>query len=324
MKRTYVRLIILTLLCLGAALMAAGCGLSSLRPTEIPDTMTAGSTYALGCTYMGNAIEPDALYYASEDTSVATVGEDGVIHALKEGETTIFVQHKEKSAKTEFSLKVVYDVKDETDEHLSVKEYAVHADDSSSYPFYGRNEYSERVDDWDIIEIVKIVASKSEDDYLFTDVYCSATAYDGIYVTISDWGNGDVTLNPAMLEVLDLSTYLSECIGLNTDILAQAGKDIATRKIIGDIFEQMQNLGYGISLSELSDEYEYRVTVRVDYNVYRTVNFYSRGMIKGGWNVLVDLFKMDISSFLNSYTYNKELYEIVLSDCDLIIEKRPK
>lgn len=324
MKRTYVRLIILTLLCLGAALMAAGCGLSSLRPTEIPDTMTAGSTYALGCTYMGNAIEPDALYYASEDTSVATVGEDGVIHALKEGETTIFVQHKEKSAKTEFSLKVVYDVKDETDEHLSVKEYAVHADDSSSYPFYGRNEYSERVDDWDIIEIVKIVAAKSEDDYLFTDVYCSATAYDSTYITIADWGNSDVSLDPSVLESVDLSAYLSERIGLNTDILAQAGKDIATRKIIGDISEQMQNLGYGISLSELSDEYEYRVTVRVDYNVYRTVNFYSRGMIKGGWNVLVDLFNMDISSFLNSYTYNKEIYEIVLSDCDLIIERRPK
>lgn len=324
MKRTYVRLIILTLLCLGAALMAAGCGLSPLRPTEIPDTMTAGSTYALGCTYMGNAIEPDALYYASEDTSVATVGEDGVIHALKEGETTIFVQHKEKSAKTEFSLKVVYDVKDEMTESLGLDEYAVHGDDSIQYPFYGRNDYSERVDDWDIMEIVNIVVGKSEDDYLFTDMYCTATAYDSTYITIADWGNSDVPLDPSVLDSVDLSAYLSERIGLNSDLLASAGKDIATREIVGDISEQMQNLGYGVSLSELSEEYEYRVTVQVDYKVYRTVNFYSRGILKGGWNVLVDIFKLDISSFLNSYTYNKELYEIVLSDCDLIIERRPK
>lgn len=325
MKKTLYRAVLLTLLCVGTILLFTACTLNPLKPVDLPDTLTAGTTFSLSFTYKGEAVAGDTLYYASENTSVATVSDSGVITAIKEGETKIHVQHKENSShKTEISVKVVYDVKDEIAEFFKTSDSPVNAGDNSTYPFYGRNDYAPRVDDWDIIEIVKIVAGKSEGDYIFTDVYSTAVAHNSTYITISDWGNGDVSLDPKVLDTVDLSEYLTQRAELKHDGFTQAGEDIATRKIKTDIADQMQKLGYSVALSELSSDYEYRITVKVDYRTYRTVNFYSRGLVKGSWNVLVDLFKMDITSFLNSYTYNEVLHEIVLEDCDLVIERRPK
>ena len=94
--------------------------------------------------------------------------------------------------------------------------------------------------------------------------------------------------------------------------------------IKSEISVAMKNMEGEIALSELSDQYEYRVSVVISYHTYQTDNFYSRGMLKGGWNLLVDLWKWEISSFLNSYTYVNRVDEIVLDQCTLVIEKRAK
>ena len=325
MKKLIIKCAFPLILCLVPLLLVSGCSfLPDLEPAEQPETMFAGDTFTLSFTRNGSEVENSQLYFASENESVATVSEEGVVTAVKAGKTNILVQHKDTSAKAEIPLTVVYDVKDEVTEYFKTSDSLVNAGANSQYPFYSRNDYAPRVDDWDIIEIVKIVAGKGEGDYLFTDVYSIADANDSTYITISDWGNSDVSLDPKVLDTVDLSEYLTRCAELKHDGFTQAGEDIAVRKIKTDIGGAMDRLGYAVALSELPADYEYRITVKLDYCTYRTVNFYSRGLVKGGWNVLVDLFKLDISSFLNSYTYNDVLYEVVLEDCQLVIERRPK
>ena len=314
----------LLLVCLMGILLLSGCA-SPLQATDLPETIWAGDTHQLALTYQGEKVSANDYYYASEDPTVATVTEWGEIIGVRQGETSIHLQHKEDaSIKASFDVAVAYHVVDEEEVFHTNAEILQNGYSDTDHPFFERNGYEMRMDDWDILSIVKLVADKGEDDYAFTDMYRSAMANNETFMVLSDWGNEDVVIDPLVLTNVDLSQYLVAKEGYTYDGFAKVGEDIAMQSIKSKINPKLQNLGYAVKCSDLSDEYEYRVSIKVGYHVYRTVNYYSRGLVGGGWNVILDLVKLDISSFLNSYTYSEECYEVVLDSCQLVIEKRPK
>ena len=67
---------------------------------------------------------------------------------------------------------------------------------------------------------------------------------------------------------------------------------------------------------------EYRVSIVMDYKILKVKNYYSRGALKGIWQLGSDLIKGDIDSLMDSYTYVKYDYEIVDCSVDFLIEER--
>lgn len=324
MKHTVIRCLALAFIGLTLTLLLCGCGVG-MTPGEMPEELRAGETFQLTMTRFDESIPAENFYYASSDASVATVSETGLITAVKEGKTDIVIQHKENHRRVTVDIQVSYGVVDQLNPTLDTRNYAItYPTDRNLYPFFSRNGYSERVDDWDIIEIAKIVAGKHEDEYVFTDVYCNGWGIDNTFILLADWGNDNVSLDPAVLEQADLSSYLTETLGLSADRFSSYSEDQAMQTIKSEISSVMKNMEGEIALSELSDQYEYRVSVVIGYHTYQTDNFHSRGMLKGGWNLLVDIWNWEISSFLNSYTYVNRVDEIVLDQCTLVIERRVK
>ena len=320
----YLKSIVLGILCLVGLFLLSSCA-NPLQVEEMSEILMAGDTHGLSLTYKGDMVSSDDFYFASEAPSVAVVDKNGQITAVRPGKTTIHMQNKDDAhIKTSVTIQVAYPVTDELTVFHTQSEIQQTGYSDTDHPFFKRNGYEMRMDDWDILAIVKLVASKDEDDYAFTDMYRSAMANDETFIVLSDWGNDDVEIDPFVLNKHDLSTYLVAQEGYSYDGFSQVGEDMAMQTIKSKINAKIQNMGYAMALSSLPQEYEYRVSIKLDYHVYRTVNFYSRGLVGGGWNIILDLIKMDISSFLNSYTYSEECYEIVLDDCDLVIERRPK
>jgi hypothetical protein len=96
------------------------------------------------------------------------------------------------------------------------------------------------------------------------------------------------------------------------------------RALALEIGDAIRALDDAAMLSALPEGYEYRVAVKVNLDVYRVENFYSRGLVKGVWQILSDLWKWNINTFLDSYTSSEEKFEVILNKCELVIERRPK
>lgn len=300
-----------------------GCDFSPLRAVEVPETMSAGETKALSFTRFGKELPADALYYASADSAIVSVDENGTLTAHRAGETAIRVQLKETGRQAEFPIRVEYAVRDFT-------EGTVHASDSPTsilisrdLPFFKKNGYTPRIEDDDLVEIVKLVASKGDGDYVFTDVYHAALLINTDYLVLSEWANGDVSIDPRVIARIDLGDYLAETVGIPQDLLVEEGKSIAERKLALEIGDAIRALDDAVALSALPEGYEYRVAVKINLDVYRVENFYSRGLVKGVWQLLSDLWKWNVDTFLDSYTSSQEKFEVILNKCELVIERRP-
>ncbi len=324
MKKWIYKSLLLIALTLLWVCTLSSCGNSLEQTTEF-DTLKAGEKISLAFTYDGEVVAGDDFYYASADQSVVSVSPTGLLTACKAGQTTIYVQHKEDATiKMTFDVTVVYDVVDELNAIKSHRYKDKYEYGTEPMPFFDRNKYEIRGKEDSLLDIVKIVTGTHEDEYVFTELTQLVKTQDDAFVVLADWGNQDVALSADVLHTTDLSAYLVDDLGLSEDKFAQEGESLAQTAIKKTISEQMKDLGYEIARSKMSDEYEYRVSVKIDYRAYRTVNYYSRGLVQGGLNAIKDLFNMNIDKFLDSYTYQKEIHEIVLDDCQLVIERRPK
>lgn len=311
------------LVLLGLAAMCS-CGQDLTLAAEVGE-MKAGETLQLEFTQGDETVGHDELLYASENASVVAVDDKGLITAVRPGTTCIHVQTTKGNRKAKVTVSVVYDVKDEiaTTFHDDVQYLEIQGV-GSAYPFFERNGYSPRVDDWDVLDVAKIIAGTSEDEYVFTDVYRVAWAHNENFMVLSDWGNSDVVLDESVLNEVDLSEFLTNRLAYEKDAFAEEGEAIAMEAIKTKVADKMKNLQHEIALSELSTDDEYKVSVKINYTVYRTVNFYSKGVLSGIGSILKDLFTANISSVLDSYTYKETLYEVSLEHCELVIERRSK
>ena len=95
-------------------------------------------------------------------------------------------------------------------------------------------------------------------------------------------------------------------------------------KLALEIGEAIRALDDTVAFSSLPGAYEYRVAVKINLTVYRVENFYSRGLVKGVWQLLSDLRNWNVSTFLDSYTSSEEKFEVILSQCELVVERRLK
>lgn len=324
MKKVWIKITILSTLVLLALTALCSCGPNLTLASEVGE-LKAGETFQLEFTRGDETVNHEELLYASENTSVATVDDNGLVTASAPGQTCIHVQTSSGNQKTKVMISVVYDVKDEmavtfNDEVQSIEIYGT----GSAYPFFERNGYSPRVDDWDVLEVAKVIVGKSEDDYVFTDVYRVAWAHNDDFIVLSDWGNADVTLSESVLTEADLSAFITNRLEYENAAVAEEGEAIAMEEIKTKMADMMKKLQYRVAISELPADYEYKVSVKINYQFYRTVNYYSKGLLSGLGSVIKDLFKADISSVLNSYTYSETLYEVMLNYCDLVIERRPR
>lgn len=262
------------------------------------------------------------VVYASSDSSVASVSKDGIITASGEGEATIYVQQIDKPYnRAETKVTVTVATQEPSSLVVNTEDTSV---DGSSYGFWSRNGYEERVGNWDVIDIAKIVVEKGYGDYVFTDVYREYSVNNAVICTATDWSNEDTVFEQQLLTEFGIDSFLFENLNTEPFHLNQSGVDVAEARIREYVYEKQQALQNSMDFSTLPEDMEYRVVFLADYSVYRVENFYSNGKLKGIFSLIGDAIKGSISSFLDSYTYSKTDHEVVINSINFVIERRPK
>lgn len=316
---------IFSLICALLTVLTALCGCErKLEGIEIRDAqsaMLAGSTQTLNVYDMKTEekLDSESLIFAVGDPSVLTVDSNGTVTAVAPGSTTVYVQHKENKLRAEITIDVRYRI-------ISIPRYDVKNPNTSvsgdQYAFWSKKGYQNRVSDWNVLDVAKILITKGCDDYVFSDVYDYKNIVGEEVILISDWTNSDVPLDSSVLEGNPLS-FIAEKYQLGNitkDSLSEASADLKSA-----VTDQIQSYQGTVYLSRLPKNMEYRVYVSYDYNIVKVNNFYSRGILMGIWQLGSDLFGGNISGLLNSYTYSETQYEIVhAQNAKIVIESRLK
>ena len=321
MKRIYLKLISFFVLCsLITPICLCGCDMGDIYlGTEI-DIMYSGETRFINVRTGSNKFA-DNLLYASENPEVATVTDFGVIWAAEPGKTTIYVQSKDdESKRLQFDLEVRYRTESESTP-TSVATNSGYL--GKGYDFWIANNYSERSDD--LLSVVGVVAGKKAGDYAFTEMYDLGSVSNAVAYSFSDWGNEDVYLSFAGVDPSTVSRALAEHFGISASLINKKCAEDIAQTLNKEISEVARVMQYRVHLSELSDEYEYRVIVLVDCSAVKTVNYYSRGLVDGIASLWGDITSSDMGSFLTSYTYSEVSYELVdFSSVGIVIEQRKR
>lgn len=262
------------------------------------------------------------FYYASEDPEIATVDDNGVILARKQGSTVIYVQSKSNfRQRLLFEIKTVYETKFETKENVSILNEKIKVDKSASY--WQKNKYVERTKE-NIFDVAEIVTKKSKDQYIFSDIFLNINAQGYDFYSFDDWGNEDVVLNGNNIANIDAVAFIRSLLGVEEEYIDQIEAELVFANLCSQIKKEILKYQGIIRLSELSNDCEYRVSVKIDFRVLRIVNYYCKGIESGLDSIINGLSSMDLGVFLDSYTYQKPIYEFVLDGVDIVIEQRTK
>jgi len=287
------------------------------------DVLTVGQEQSIKLTSFGLPQPKDAFYYASEDPDVVSVDENGVLMPSREGKTQIYVQSRSnRRQRLIFEVESRYDVCEISE--AVVEKTEIYEVDPASHGFFERNGYTKRVSDDKFLELAHLVVGKMKDQYVFTDLYRSARVQGAELVALTDWVSDDVLLSLDALSDLDLCALACELAGIDAALVDEREVKHAQKSLAEQIRNTMEEYQYAVYLSSLPTDYEYKVSIRVDYSVYRAVNYYSRGLLDGTGALVGDIMNLSAKSFLNSYTYKKELYELEIDGCELVIERRIK
>ncbi len=304
-------------------LTLSSCSNKKLKLIQEVDNLKVGESFQIRISYKDEEMDITDFFYASENPDVANVSESGKITASRPGKAKIVVQLKdEKKKKLEFKINVSYDVRDY--EPLEKDKKSEKVEPSESYPFWAENSYVERADNWKIMDIVKIVVEKGKGEYVFTELYKHLDVRKDAFIIIADWGNSDVVLDDTLFDNIDLQGFIGDRLLVKKDLVGLLGTERALESIKEGVHKKLTAYQGKVYLSELPDDYQYRVSVKIDYTIYKTANFYSKGLVSGGLSVILDLIKLDIKTFLDSYTYSENKYEIMLNGFEVVIEKRAK
>lgn len=318
LKRIISKYIVL-LIALFSVILSLSCT-KELSLEENIYELLVGQKKEIKVLYGNTLLSKSELNYVSEDPEIATCTQDGFIIGVSGGYTTIYVQKIDTKEMLEIDIKVTYNVFEHKDPYVTLPNKLITNYDNLD--FWSYNNYSERVGDWDIIEIGKIIINKSEDDYVFTDVYEIYSATDDVLYTVASYGNDDVELDNSIYNEIDMRKFFSGRIKVSEDAFSNYSIDKATTQVKEAISKYMDLYKGKLTFSTLSKHYQYRAYLNIDYKIYLTNNRYSRGTLNGIGSLVGDIFKGDIESFLNSYTYVEKVYEVKVTSVFLIIEKK--
>ncbi len=286
-------------------------GCNSAEQTEIevrsPQRhMKAGSKQVLSVYDVQNDQRiTEKLLFASSDPSVLTVSANGTVTAVAQGAATIYIQHSESKARAGVGISVQYDVIHQPRYEAVTCGSPVSA---TEFSFWQQRGYTERISNWDLLKVAKILIEKSNGAYVFTDVYEQLRVSGEEVLLLSDWGNEDVVLNRGILEG-ELLSFLSEKYQLSN--LQKEALLRATADIKSAVSKQIDAYHGAIALSRLPKSMEYKVYVSYDYTLLQVENYYSRGLLKGVGQLGADILSGNIEGLLESYTYCETEYELV-------------
>ena len=291
-----------------------------LNILNLNENMLCGYSQQIVIECKGKQQDVSGFYFISTDSESISVTDKGEIIASKPGSATIIVQSKKNEhQKIEFTVNSTYHIFEEIE--TSIKYPYKKLSSVSSLPFIDA-DHVERMDDWDIMAIAKMILNTEKGDYVFTDTYLACEARNDVLILISDWGNEDVVLDKSIVNKFDLSQTVSDHTGAYD--LGENQVNLGIDKINRCITSKMYAYKNMIFISQLPKEYEYRVSIRGNYNVYELQDFYSKGKLRGIWEVAGDLISGRLDTFLKSYTDYKlpVHFEMIFNNCELIIERR--
>ena len=263
-------------------------------------------------------IEPD-LMFASDDPSVASVDQWGGVSAVGPGVTDIMIQSAG-GLSTKFTVTVTYKI--ENGSTYQVKNPRTRID-GSKYKYWEENEYVSRGSNWDIFNVGNVILNKGKGEYVFTDNNLDYQITADEILVLSDWTNSDVALTTDLLNADAIEKALEKYAlpySVKPTGLSRACTLISTQ------FEKEVAAYHGtVKLSSLPADKQYRVVLVVDYDIVRTENYYSQGKFGGFADVGLDILKGNIESFLDSYTYSENVYELVnFKNAKIIIQSKDR
>ncbi len=318
-----IRLLLIICAVLLSCLILPGCNSAEQAEIEVRSPqrhMTAGSRQVL-CVYdvQTDLRITEKLLFASSDPSVLTVSQNGTVTAVAQGAATIYVQHSESQARTAVGISVRYDVSHQPRYQAVTCGSPISA---VGFSFWQQRGYTERISNWDLLQVAKILIGKSNGAYVFTDVYEQLRVCGEEVLLLSDWGNEDVILKRALPEI-ELLHFLEDRYQLSN--LQKEALYRATADIKAAVSEQIDAYHGIIALSKLPETMEYRVYVSYDYTLLKVENYYSRGLLNGIGQLSSDILSGSIEGLLESYTYCETEYELVNGKSPtIVIEARDR
>lgn len=322
MNMRFIKIIFSATIILCFAITSAACegfvnGDKTLSVSEFRETMFVGETQSIVPIYSNRPKEAPSCLYMSEDDGIANVSKEGTVLAVSPGTTVIHIQDKENSSiRTSVAVTVSY-------ETVSSDIYSFNATlnkiDNCGYDFWIENEYIHRYSNWDILDIANDLLTKSKDDYVFSEVYEFVDVKSEKIYVISDWSNADVQLSKINFDSQLIKSITSKYV-LDSD-LGALQTERATAYLNTAINNEFYKYQGEIKLSELPEEYEYRVYIVMDFDIAKCVHYYAHGTLGS----IADLITHSFKSLMDTYTYTETNYEITnFNNARIVIEKRPK
>ncbi len=263
-------------------------------------------------------VETNELTFASSNPGIATVNRYGKIQASSQGTVIIYIQDTKTNSKTELTINVKYDVISAPKYNIQNADTAISGD---SYPFWREQDHKTRVDNWDVLDVAKIIIDKDKNEYVFSEAFNHLLVTGEEICLIADWGNSDVTIDKNLLDQISIQDILPK-YELDSH-LNNGGINFATAYIQSEISNIIETYQGTVKLSVLPTDQEYRVYLTTDYNIAKVLKYYSRGKLSGIWQLGKDIVKGDVKSLLDSYTYSEHEYELIdCSNVSLVIESR--
>ena len=295
----------------------------SLELKDELNTLIVGKETQITLNSFGIPQAHDAFYYASEDPDIVAIDENGVMMPAKEGKTVIYIQsrtnHRQRIL---INVEAKYEVIDMSDSTVDVVELKVN--DETNHAFWHRNSFAKRIADNNIIELGKIIVEKGKDEYIFTDLFESLKIENENILILADWTNNDVDVYTNSIPGFDLKELVIARTNIDPLLLGDYEIWISEKEIISQIASAIKNYQSKVNFSNFDASYEYRICIKIDYSIYKTVNYYSKGLLDGMGSLVGGLFNQEVSTFLESYTYNETRFELELDGCELVIERRVK
>ena len=304
-------------------LMIMGCASNKIELITDVENLSVGEQIQLEISKNNEIQQPTEFYYGSSDPEIAQVTDGGILTFSQNGEVTIYVQAKnDAKQKINFEAKASYNIVDELAIEYDSADKIVRSYDS--LPFWERNGYVAVDEHLSVRGLIDLFLSRAESDYIFTQLYQDSKVKNDDLIVVSEWGNKTVEFNDNLFKQIDLNGFIHQKFQINPNDIGQVGIDTATETIKTSIKKSIVAYQGKIDLSDLPNDYEYRVSVKVGYTLYRAESNYNRGPLKGGITAITNLLKLDFDSVLTSCSYEINVYEIILDDCTLVIEQRKK
>lgn len=316
MKRS-ISIWILVALFTSYILLLCSCGGAKLEVKDGQPQMYAGEKQYLNVyNTKTERIEPD-LMFASDDPSIASVDQWGGVSAVGPGATDILIQSAS-GLSTKFTVTVTYKI--ENGSTYKVENPGTRID-GSKYKYWEENEYTSRGSNWDVINIGNIILNKANGEYVFTENNLDYKITADELLVLSDWTNSDVVLSSDLLNENAIEEALKKYDLKHT--VKPTGLSRACTLVRTQFDKEVAAYHGGIKLSSLPTDKQYRVVMVVDYDIVRTENYYSQGKFSGFKDVGLDFITGEIDSFLDSYTYSENVYELVnFKNAKIIIQSR--